>query len=178
MPDEDRKIKGRVINTYLKFIKSKWGQVGLTSCQNDTEIDLKNINDEMWYPNTHSEKLQKWISDKHGLKYCKMLGFEVATETGVISYFAWMAGIKKVLSMATNEFKRNLTHGKITVNIDVDSKTAEISLKDVNRFEAQCATWVGIFEGVLHITKNQGKVTKLTCELKGEQECLYQMTWE
>jgi hypothetical protein len=176
MLKDDRKIKGRVIKSYIKFVKTKWGQNGLASCQNNTTLDLSKVNEEMWYPNIHSEEIQNWIANTHGLKYCKMLGFNVATEVGVISYLARLAGIKKVLSMATNEYKRNLTHGEIEV--ELDSKTANISLKDVNRFESQCATWKGIFEGVLYITKQQGKVTKHTCQLKGDQACTYEMTWE
>lgn len=176
MPDEERRIKGRVINSYIKFIRSKWGQDGLSSCQKETELELNKISDETWYPNTHSEKIQNWIATKYGLKYCKLLGFAVATETGVISYFAWMAGIKKVLSIATNEFKRNLTHGEIEV--EVGPKTAKISLKNVNHYEAQCVTWEGILEGVLKITKNKGRVKKLGCELRGNPACIYEMSWE
>ena len=178
MPEEDenRKIRGRVISGYVKFIKKKWGSNGLSSCQAETGLDLSNIIDEKWYPNKDSYNIQKWLAEQHGLDMCKQLGFAVATNIGVISYLARLAGLKRVLDRATLEYRENLTHGQIRV--DMGEKSAKIYFKDVNSGETQCITWIGVFEGIMHITKTKGSVKKIACELKGDENCVYELRWE
>ena len=178
MPEEEanRKIRGRVIKGYIKFIKKKWGSDGLTSCQKETGVDLSNIIDERWYPNKNSYDIQKWLAERHGLDMCRQLWFSVATNIGVISYIARLAGFKRVLDRAAEEYRENLTHGKIRV--DMDKKSAKIYFKDVNSGETQCTTWIGIFEGIMHITKTKGSVKKVACELNGDENCIYELHWE
>ena len=35
----ERKTRGTVILTYLKFVKKKWGKVGLETCLSDIGLD-------------------------------------------------------------------------------------------------------------------------------------------
>ena len=176
MGDEERKIKGRVLNNYMKFIKKKWGVDGFSDCQRHTKLNLSEIHDDRWYMSNNSDKIQKWIADAHGIDCCRQLGFSIVTEIGIISYAARIAGIRKVLSRATEEYKENLAHGQI--DVQMSKNNAVILFKDVNRYESNCQTWIGIFEGIMHITKTKGTVKKTACEVKGDDSCTYELEWK
>jgi len=175
MADTDRKIRGQVLKTYFVHIKKKWGVDGLKTCQEVVGITMDQIFDDNWYDNQFSEDIQRWIWEVKGDDAARKMGVSTATEVGIISYVAWMAGMKKVLETASKQFANNLTHGKVWV--DIDGKVATLHVQDMLRHKGQCLGVHGICEGTLKLTKNKGTVEKVSCELDGDDSCSYRIDW-
>ncbi len=98
-----KKNKGRIFGVYIKFMKKKWGQDGVDACQKDLNLPTTDFIDERWYPNQYGIDMAAWIGEKYGMKAVRDLGFHISTERGVVSYFAWIAGMNKVLDRLLEE---------------------------------------------------------------------------
>ena len=67
-----RRCKGRIINGYLKFVKKKWGKDGVDQCVKVVGKELKNVQDDRWYPVTLTDDVIHWIADTHGMDAVRM----------------------------------------------------------------------------------------------------------
>ena len=97
--------KGRIFAVYTKYIHKKWGQEGVDACQKATGIPSMDFKSETWYPHEYGVDMASWIGDNHGLDACKGLGFHISTERGVVSHFAWIAGMNRVLDRLVAEMR-------------------------------------------------------------------------
>ena len=81
-------------------------------------------------------------------------------------------GIKRVLDRGVDEFRNSLNYGEILIKQKEDS--ARITLKDVITGETDKMAWLGVFQGILKITKKQGDV-----EVSGKgKSYTYTLNWK
>ena len=172
MDDQDKKVKGTVMIGYRNFVKKKWGIDGLDKAFKERRIDLTDLQDERWYHYQISVDLLDWIEENHGIDYCRQAGLSVIADAGVITWAARVLGIKRVLERGKDEFLNSLNYGEI--EIKQREKSADITLKDVLTGESDKAAWVGVFQGILKITKKKGDV-----KVKGGGDnTTFTLTWE
>ena len=65
----DRKARGSVINSYLKYIRKTWGEAGLKECCDFTGIDPDIIKDGAWYPDDYNDRIFQWLVEDKGFEY-------------------------------------------------------------------------------------------------------------
>lgn len=170
--EKERKIKGSILTGYEKYIRKKWGSNGLEDCKKATGIDLTTVQDETWYRHMSSVDVLDWMKDTYGLDYCRLAGKSIVTDKGIVSFAARIAGIDRVLDRGMEEYRQSLNYGDIEIH--KEDKKAEITLIDVLVHDSDMQTWVGVFEGILEVTKKDGKV-----EFKKEGDrCTYTLTWK
>ena len=176
MATEEKKVKGRPLLGYSKYIKKKWGKEGLDSCEKAVGYKFSDIKEEAWYPSYFSDDISAWTAETHGMEEVRKSGQAMVTEVGIISYFAKMAGLQKVLDRAMEESMEQLNHGKLDVHKEPNKAT--VKLHDLTPRREVCEAWQGILEGVLILTRTKGQVEKVSCELNGDEACTYVMAWE
>lgn len=172
---EEKKVKGRALIGYGKFIKKKWGQDGLEECEHVLGYKFKELGEDKWYPASHTDNLLKWIGDTHGMEAVRNAGRAMVTEVGMVSFVARMAGFERILDKAMDEVRNSLNYGKLKVKKEPGK--AVVNLHDACPYLSNCEAWQGIFEGTLILTKTNGKVEKTGCVHKGQEACTYVITW-
>jgi hypothetical protein len=172
MDDIDKKVKGNVMIGYRKFVKKKWGLDGLDKAFKDKRVDLSDIQDKKWYHYRISVDLLDWIGDNYGIDYCRQAGYSVIVDAGVITWAARVMGIKRVLDRGVEEFRNSLNYGEILIK--QKENEAKITLKDVITGETDKMAWLGVFQGILKITKKDGDV-KVS---GGGDNTTYKLKWK
>lgn len=174
----EKKLKGRVLQTYFKYIKKKWGGDGLNDCLKACKIDdVNSIVEDKWYAYQIGLDLTLWVGETHGYKACEQLGFAIATERGVVSYVAWMAGMNKILDKYENMFRDSVNYGKV----EMDRKENAVTIKyyDIISTEAGCHVYKGTFEGLLSLGKVKNPQVEVTSHgHDGEGCCTFELTWD
>jgi len=165
------RVRGRVLNGYMKFIRKKWGNQALEELQVDLGIDLHDVMEEKWYPQAQNLAIQKWVHDTYGPSHMRKLGFSASTEVGIISHFAWIAGFDRVLDHGIKDFRSVFDFGNIEV-VREDGLVS-IRLQDLSDQDFICESWIGAFEGICSLTKTRAVVSHPRCQLKGEEFCEY-----
>ena len=174
----ERQIKGGVLKGYLKFIRYQWGADGLADCESQIGLDLKDIQEEIYYSLEINEAILKWVSEQKGNEYLVKMGNYTVKNLGVLSYIVRFANIKFLLRKAKENYTDTFSYGRCSVLTDETSKRATIIFKDTNLIEESCLVWQGALEGMLEITRTKGTVTETKCQVHGAEYCEYLMNWE
>ena len=175
MDECEKKVKGRPLIGYFKYVKKKWGADGLMVCEKAVGFKYSDIRDEVWYPRAYSDDIIVWIASTHGRDAVTSAARSMVSEVGVISFAARVAGMDRVLDRAVDEVRASLNFGKVSVK--KESGGALVTLRDYCSSEDVCAAWQGILEGVMELTKTRGVVEEVKCQNKGAEACVYRMTW-
>jgi len=171
---DTERCTGRILNGYAKFIRKKWGENGLNGLKEATGIDLTDISNDRWYPDTDARKVLKWLSSNHGMDICRQAGYYTVAERGAVTYVARIAGLKRVLDSAQKDFQRTLDFGDMVIEHDSDD-LYRVSFTGICFIEETCTAWQGVMEGILKITNTTGTVTKTSRQVKGDDTCTYEL---
>ncbi len=172
----ERKVKGSVINGYLKFVGKTWGKEGLEKCLIDTKLKGLEIKDATKYPNAMLMEIIRWISKNYGMVYIRKAGQHAVKNLGMLAYVVRFTSIETMLGKAKDAYMEAYDFG--TVAMSISGKHAVASMKDVSEIPENCEGWIGALEALLDITRTKGKVRKTKCQLKGDEKCEYEVTWE
>ena len=71
---DDPRIRGSVINGYLKFIRKKWGSDAVEECAKVLGKSPDSFVEGDWYKYEYSKKLLNWIADTKGPEQLENLG--------------------------------------------------------------------------------------------------------
>ncbi len=173
---DDYMIKGRVINSYAKYIHKKWGVEGIQQCKKKVGIDIEACQNDKWVSNTYLDDLLDWMCENHGPEEVRKAGYTVVKERGMVSYVARIAGFERVLDHGIEDIRDSLKFGE--VKIKKDGKTALVTLKDITGTSSACHAWQGIFEGTFALTNKEGTVTKTKFQHKNDDACAYLLEWK
>ena len=129
----------------------------------------------MWYPEKRSADILAWIREKKGIEYVEDCGRYTVKDLGILSYIVRFITIETMLKKAPDSFHDAFNYGQIELEIHDDH--AIIKMKDTAIDENTCPAWVGVFKGMLEMTKTKGTVKEIQCELKGSECCIFRMDW-
>lgn len=174
--DISRKVKGKVLISYANFVKKKWGQSGLKDCEKFIKLDLATIQEQRWYYNQYTDDMLAWMAKNYGMDTCRQAGLAITYQTGIVSFIAKVAGVKRVLERGAEEAHDAFNFGELKITMKENS--AKIVFVDMTWNKEGCVAWQGVFEGLLEITKTKGTVKKIACHHDGAKNCIYEMKWE
>ena len=171
----ERKIRGSVINGYLKFVEKTWGKDGLENCRRDVKLDGIHLKDGAYFPNAMLLEIIKWISKNHGMEYVRKAGKHTVKNLGLLSYIVRFTSIETMLGKAKDAYMEAYRFGDVDINISGNRAVA--TMKDVSEIPENCEGWIGALEALLEITRTKGRVVKAKCQLNGDEHCEYEITW-
>ena len=173
---EDRKVKGSVLLGYMHFIDNVWGQDGLDELFSDIGID-PDIKEDMLYDDGWSTKILSWIAENKGEENIERAGKYAITDLGFLSYIVGYMDIKSILKRGSESYSDAFNEGDFIVDLKDNGATITIRGSGINDKHA-CKAWVGVFKGMLELTKTIGTVTETQCERDGADHCEFLMEWE
>ena len=173
----ERRVRGSVMNAYLKYIKKKWGKVGYEQCLRDLGLETT-FKDGEYYHNEIHENILRWISREKGIEYVEEAGKFVVQNLGIIAWLVRFASVKTILERFPKNYSEVYTFGRLAIDISEDNSRFAIRLYDVNEIEEACRAWLGVCKGGLEMTGFKGKVTETKCRRKGYKCCEYTMEIE
>ena len=173
MPD-DKMVKGAVMNGYLRFVKRKWGIEGVKEALNHVGLSV-NPKDSEWISAETANEVLIWIRDTKGPEYVEYAGRYASTDLGVFTQMiASLISIEKFIKRAQDTYRTLFNYGEFL--IEENDNGAIITIKDVRHPGPSCIAWEGALQGILAITKTEGKVTPI--EPDSEEDCKYVVEWK
>ncbi|MFO7992119.1 MAG: hypothetical protein R6U61_07505 [Thermoplasmata archaeon] len=165
-----KEVRGTIINGYLEFVKTKWGENGLRECKEFCGI-TKEVNDGQFYVDEVKIDILRWIGNKHGEEYVVDAGKFLVSHLGLLSWIVRFMDPYKVAVRFPKEYNQVYNFGRV----EVKGKPGNILIKlyDVCSSKEVCLSWKGICLGLLDITGVEGDVVKSSCQLEGEKSCDY-----
>ena len=179
LPEEnEKKVKGSVIIGYFKFIKKTWGQEGLDDSISTLKFSPDRLDEGNWYNDRYSTSVLAWIAENKGEEYLERCGRHTVKDLGLMSYIVRFMDIKAILKRGPDSYDEAFNYGSFKVEIIGENKATIAIEGSAANDKYACKTWIGVFKGMLEMTKTKGRVLETQCELKGAPYCLYEMTWE
>lgn len=173
---EDRKVKGSVLLGYIKFIYKTWGQDGSDELITSIGID-PDIKEDILYDDDWSGKILAWIAENKGEEYIERAGKYAITNLGDLSHIVEFMDIKSIMKRGSESYSAAYNEGDFVVDLKDTGATINIRGSGINDKYA-CKAWVGVFKGMLEITKTKGTVKEVQCERDGADHCEFVMEWE
>ncbi|MFO7619496.1 MAG: hypothetical protein R6W91_07605 [Thermoplasmata archaeon] len=171
----ERMVRGSVINGYLKYVEKTWGKVGFERCMAEAKLTEIKPKDGTLYPYSMELEVIRWISRNYGMESVKKAGKHTVKNLGLLSYLVRFASIETMLGKAKDSYHEAYAFGH--VDIQITGKRAIAIMKDVSDIPENCQGWIGALEGLLELTRTDGRVLKTKCQLKGDPHCEYEITW-
>jgi hypothetical protein len=171
----ERKVRGSVLNSYLKFINKKWGKEGGEQCLRDITWEGRFV-EGMYYPDEIREKILIWIRKEKGEEYIREAGNYVVKNLGLLSWIVRFANPKILAKKFPDNYNEVYSFGRVEVDTQEDN-VIFIRLFDVNRIKESCLSWQGVCEGAMEITKAKGTVQKMKCQVDGDEYCEYRLEY-
>jgi predicted hydrocarbon binding protein len=173
----ERKVRGSVINGYMKYVVRTWGKAGLDECLASAKLSDIPIKDGVLYPYVMEQGVITWISGKHGMDHVRKAGNFTVKNLGMLSYLVRFASIETMLEKSVNSYYEAYAFGHVEMHIE--GKKGVAKMRDVSDIPENCQGWLGAFEGLLELKHaKKGRVIKTKCQLKGDTQCEYEITWE
>jgi predicted hydrocarbon binding protein len=172
----ERKVRGSVINGYLRYVEKNWGKEGVARCRAETKLTGIDIKDGLQYPNAILLAVIKWLSVNYGMAHIRKAGNHAVKNLGLLSYIVRFSSIEAMLRRAKNAYHEAYGFGEVGMQISKNSAIA--TMKDVSEIPENCEGWIGALEALLEITGTKGAVVKTKCQLKGDPSCQYEIKWQ
>jgi len=171
----ERKVRGSVINGYLKFVEKNWGKDGAERCRKETNLTDIEVKDGLFYNNAMLIALIKWISGNYGMAQMRRAGNHAVKNLGLLAYVVRFSSTEGMLKKAKDAYRETYDFGEVEMVFKPHHAIAY--MKDVSEIPENCEGWIGALEALLELTHTKGKVTKTKCQLKGDARCEYEITW-
>ncbi len=171
----ERRVRGSVINAYIKYIRTKWGTQGELQFYDETGMD-EDFKDGMYYHDELRENILRWIGRIKGPQYIEEAGKYVVSNLGILSWLVRFASIKTLANKFPKNYSEVYTFGKVKVEFP-DDRTVNLKLYEVNRIKESCTSWIGVCRAALELTNTKGTVTETKCAVDGDEYCQYVMKY-
>jgi predicted hydrocarbon binding protein len=172
----ERRVRGSVLNAYLKYVRVKWGDGGVKACLKDLGLS-EEFKDGEYYHDEMRENVLRWLSRTKGREYIQDAGRYVVKNLGILSWMVRFVNVKTLVEKFPQNYSEVYTFGKATVDASKD-KAIVFRLHDVNRIEESCLSWLGVCKGALEMTNTNGEVRETKCLVKGDQYCEFTVNYE
>ena len=176
MESNNRTVKGCVILGYMDFIRDIWGRDGLDKLLVDLEMGLEIREGEEYYVEWLSHILS-WIADNKGEEYIEDAGRYAIANLGGLSHIVDHLDIRTILKDGTQKYATAYNEGNFLVKLHDSSANVIIKGSGSNDKHA-CKAWVGVFKGMLDVTRTIGTVKEILCERDGAEHCEFLIEWK
>ncbi len=171
----EKMAKGAVLNGYLKFIKKKWGKIGLEEAMGYAGLQ-KMPKDADWGPAEQFDKVLEWISNKKGIEYVKEAGRYSAKDLGIFGYiFGAIVGAEKLLKRAKEVYPTMFNYGDFHIEMK-GSNSAIINIRGASLTKYDCPAWEGGLIGLMEITRSNGHVHVEKPD--SPEDCKFTLEWD
>ncbi len=165
--------KGAVVNSYLKFIKRKWGVHGVQEAMRYAGI-AGHVRDSEWFPMEKTDRVLEWIAKNKGMEYVVEAGRYAPKNMGVFtSFFAAVIGIEKMLRRAEDTYRTVFNFGEI--HITIGKNRAVVVIRGARLTDYSCPAWKGALEGIMEVTRTMGTVKSV--EPDSPDDCKFVLEW-
>jgi len=171
-----RKVRVSVILGFLDFIKKRWGEDGVTEVAKERNFEPTSINDGEWYDIELDSGIREWIMENKGVEFIEMCGNYTVKNLGLLSYIVRFDDIGTTLKRLPENYAETFNFGSLEVEMKGGSYI--IIMKDAFVDEYHCIAWLGVFKGILDITKKRGTVSETQCVKDGATHCEFLVEWE
>jgi hypothetical protein len=173
----ERKIRGSVLNNWLKYVHRQWGASGLAQCIQALSVHESKFKDGQMYDYALVEELTQWISSAKGMEHVRAGGTFHVTNLGMFAFVVQFLDIKTIAKRGARTFGQLYNFGKAEYDMS-PHKGLIARIHEVSTVPEVCEVWIGVLEGMLQVTKKTGTVTKTKCRLKGDPHCEYVVDYE
>ncbi|MCK5024621.1 MAG: hypothetical protein KAR56_03290 [Thermoplasmata archaeon] len=174
--EDEKKVRGDILISFLKYIKKKWGQDGIKECSDYVGFDPNSIRSGQWYEIHLLIKCYNWLVETKGKNNVKQGGKFVIMNLGLLGYVVRFLKIETLIAKILKEWNEAFNYGRISSKLG--SKKVILKAVDFAISDNTCLNITGVFEGVLKLTKNKGTVVETQCQLKGASHCEFLIEWE
>ncbi|MEW5936483.1 MAG: DUF2378 family protein [Candidatus Thermoplasmatota archaeon] len=168
--------KGAVLKAHMSYIRQQWGTDGLEDCSRSVGISFQDIRDEKFYPKSMDEDILRWISAR-GMEHVRRSGAHAVSNLGALAYVVRFMDIRTMLRHAEQSYFDTFNYGGLRVLYREGEKSALVEMTADRRTEEQCTAWLGVFQGILSLTRTKGTVEHTRCVNKGDTVCEYRLRW-
>jgi len=167
----ERRVRGSILNSYMEFVRKKWGKEGYEQCMNDQGLDEAFKNGH-YYRDETRENILRWISREKGMEYTEECGKFIVSNLGILSWLVRFADAKTLAKKFPKNFSEVYSYGRVEAITD-EENIIVIRLYDVNRIKESCHVWQGVCEGAMEMTNTISEVRKTGCAVDGDEYCEY-----
>lgn len=171
----DRKVKGAVLAGYRKFILDTWGEETVEEYLSATLVE-RDIKESDWYDDALSSTTLKWIAETKGEEFLERSGRYTVMNLGELAHVVDYLDIKTILERGPESYKEAFSEGFFKVEFQESGATIWIS-GSAGEDPYACRTWLGVFAGMLEMTRTVGTVEEVDCERGGASACEFVMEW-
>ncbi len=172
----ERRVRGSILNTYMDFVKKKWGKEGMAQCLKDIGID-EDFKNGHYYRDEIRENILRWISREKGIEYTFECGKFIVSNLGILSWLVRFADAKTLANKFPKNFSEVYSYGRVEAITDQENLII-IRLYDVNRIKESCNVWHGVCQGAVESTNTAlAEVNKTKCSLDGDEYCEYTINY-
>ena len=167
----ERRVRGSILNSYMDFIKTKWGKEGYEQCITDIGIE-EGFKNGHYYRDEIRENILRWMSREKGDEYTVECGKYIVSNLGILSWLVRFADTKTLAKKFPRNFSEVYSYGRVEALTDEENLII-IKLYDVNRIKESCNVWIGVCQGAVEMTNAVGEVRKTKCAIDGDDCCEY-----
>ncbi len=145
-------VRGRLINSYLQFIKRRWGLRGVETCKKELGIFGK-IKSGHFYPISVQEDILGWVREKKGDNYVIYAG------RYTISKITWLRDsidLNKLIHKMVDMYHELYDHGDIEYH--ADDEGIMLAINGICGCKTCQLLWTGFCQELLRKSNSSGKV--------------------
>ena len=172
----EKMVKGAFINGYFKFIKKRWGQIGLEEAMKYAGVKWM-PKDGDWVPTSEYDKVLEWIAKNKGMNKVKEGGRYSARDLGVFGYmFGAIVGPEELLNRIKEAYPIFFSYGDLLIDMEKEGNRVIITFKGASLTEYDCPALEGGLIGLMEITRSNGRVKVL--EPDSPEDCKFMVEWD
>lgn len=172
-------VRGSHFRNYHHWIVKNFGRNAGDELMIDVGLDPTRLDLDGWYPLRTAIDALELVESRFGdgtyAAVRRMLREEAANFSSLKRLVTRVLPFHILIELSPNAYNREFNHGRLEV--DVHDRRAIMRNYDWMSSPARCAAWLGTYEGSLEMLGIEGRVTKLSCILRGEPYCGYAIDW-
>jgi len=170
----NRHCKGSTINGKLKYIKKKWGLLGMEEAMKFAGFSAAPRDGE-WVPSRKDHLVMEWVIKNKGRKYIYDMGKYTAMNLGIFSFIFSFVGVEKLFERGKLNYKTLYDFGDVVIE-NLGERKAKVTFKDYGTEDYLGDIWEGSLEGLMALVKASGTVTRTDAD--GPADWAYILRWQ
>jgi len=171
---DNRHCKGSTVNAKLKYIKKKWGLLGMEEAMKFAGLSKAPKNGE-WVPIRKEHLVMEWVVKNRGRKYIRDMGKHTSTNLGIFGLIFSFVSMEKLLERGRLNYKALFDFGDV-VTENLGERKAKVTIKDYGTKDYMGDIWEGAIEGLMALAKVSGTVTRTDAD--GPADLAYILSWQ
>jgi len=172
-------VRGSHFKNYHHWVSAHHGKEAADRLFRQFGIDPRRIDPQGWYPLRTTVQVLETIEAVYGdgtyETVRQLFRDEVANFSSLRRLAARLLPLSLQIELGPSVYAREFNHGRFEV--EVHGRRALIKNYDWINSPARCAGWLGTYEGMFALTGHRATVRKVTCMLKGDDCCGYEIEW-